>query len=240
MDDGIVIIGTDTGKLVLLNIKEEDYQIIKEYEIKISKLGKLSKQKIIIKFDELYIYKYENKALEKEKELKSSLNKIYLIQELIVINEKEIALNYYQGGLFSSDYIGFFDLDKDIKIQTYKVSKSEQKSCLINKNLFIFFDKYNLYLVDLKNHCRKKTFILPNDDWIISILSLNDEKFLIVQTNYLNQFEVKGDNYELELNCIINLRFFTILKYINGTLLIKREEELSLDEEDNNYYEISG
>ena len=59
---------------------------------------------------------------------------------MIVINEKEIALNYYQGGLFSSYCIGFFDLDKDIKIQTYKVSKSEQKSCLINKVPFIYFN----------------------------------------------------------------------------------------------------
>ena len=86
--------------------------------------------------------------------------------------------------------------------------------------------------------------MLPNDDydWSKSILSLNDRKFLIVQANYLNQFEViKGVDYELKLNCIINLSFWTILKYINGTLLlIKHKEELSLDEEDNFYYEISG
>ena len=63
---------------------------------------------------------------------------------------------------------------------------------------------------------------------------------MVVQDDYLNQFEVKGDDYELKLNCIINLRFWSILKYINGTLLIGREKELSLDEEDNVYYEISG
>jgi len=241
MDDGIVIIGTNTGKLVLLNIKEEDYQIIKEYEIEIHKLCKLSKQKIIFESNYiLNIYKYENKALEKEKEIKSSLNKIYSIQDMIVVNEKEIALNYYQGGLFSSYCIGFFDLDKDIKIQAYKVSKSEQKSCLINKDLFIYFDNYNLYPVDLKNHKRKKEFILPNEKRVESILSLNDNKFLVAQDDYLNQFEVKGDDYELKLNCIINLRFWSILKYINGTLLIQRKEELYWDEENNDYYEISG
>lgn len=239
MDDGIVIIGTDTGKLVLLNIKEEDYQIIKEYEIEILKLCKLSKQKIIFESNFLNIYKYENKALEKEKEIKSSLNKIHSIQDMIVVNEKEIALNYYQGGLFSSHCIGFFDLDKDIKIQNYKVSESDQKSCLINKELFIFSDNYNLYPVDLKNHSRKKAFILPNKDWIYSILSLKDNKFLVVQGNYLNQFEVKGGHYELELNCSINLSFRTILKYINGTLLIYRKERRSLLD-DNGYYEILG
>jgi len=240
MDDGIVIIGTDTGKLVLINIKEEDYQIIKEYEIEIHKLCKLSKQKIIIESNYiLNIYKYENKALEKEKEIKSSLNKIYSIQDMIVVNEKEIALNYYQGGLFSSYCIGFFDLDKDIKIQNYKVSESEQKSCLINKELFIFFDNYNLYPLDLKNHSRKKAFILPNENWIDSILSLKDNKFLVVQRNYLNQFEVKDGHYELKLNCSINLSFWTILKYINGTLLIYRKERRSLLD-DNGYYEILG
>ena len=123
MDDGIVIIVTDAGKLVLINIKEEDYQIIKEYEFEILKLCKLSKQKIIIESNHiLNIYKYENKALEKEKEIKSSLNKIYSILDMNVVDEKEIALNYCQGGLFSSFYIGFFALDKDIKIQSYKFS----------------------------------------------------------------------------------------------------------------------
>ena len=110
MDDGIVIIYTNTYKLVLINIKEEDYQIIKEYEIEIGKICKLSKQKIIIESNyTLNIYNYEKKALEKEKELK---NKSYSsnIREIIAINEKEIALNYYQGGLFSSESIVSMDI----------------------------------------------------------------------------------------------------------------------------------
>ena len=110
MDDGIVIIYTNTYRLVLINIKEEDYQIIKEYEIEIGKICKLSKQKIIIESNyTLNIYNYEKKALEKEKELK---NKSYSsnIREIIAINEKEIALNYYQGGLFSSESIVSMDI----------------------------------------------------------------------------------------------------------------------------------
>ena len=241
MDDGIVIIYTNTYKLVLINIKEEDYQIIKEYEIEIGKICKLSKQKIIIESNyTLNIYNYEKKALEKEKELK---NKSYSsnIREIIAINEKEIALNYYQGGLFSSESIAFFDLDKDIKIQSYKVSEYGYKSCLINKDLFIYSDKYNLYPVHLKNHSRKKEFRLPNKHSVNSILSLNDKKFLVIQENYLNQFEVEGADNELKLNYTINLSFRLILKYLNGTLLtLTKRDEKSWDEEDEYYYEISG
>lgn len=70
---------------------------------------------------------------------------------------------------------------------------------------------------------------------------MNDKKFLVIQENYLNQFEVEGADNELKLNYTINLSFLIILKYLNGTLLtLTKRDEKPWDEEDEHYYEISG
>ena len=160
MDDGIVIILTEKNKLLSVDIKEKDFQMLQELEIEfegIKYIGKLSAKKIIIveSRGNVTIYKYENKKLTIEKELNSA-KKFQYIEKMTVINEKEISLSYIQNTLFSSSYnIGFIDLEKDYKIQSYKTGDLIIL-CLINDDLFIYGEENKLYRIHLKNHSKKK------------------------------------------------------------------------------------
>ena len=62
MDDGIVIIRTDSGEIILIDIKEKNYEIIKKEEIHARKIIKLSNQKILVfEWEKINKYIYENK-----------------------------------------------------------------------------------------------------------------------------------------------------------------------------------
>ena len=57
MDDGIVIIRTDSGEIILIDIKEKNYEIIKKEEIHARKIIKLSNQKILVfKWEKINIF----------------------------------------------------------------------------------------------------------------------------------------------------------------------------------------
>ena len=146
-----------------------------------------------------------------EKEINST-KKFQYIEGMIIINEKEIVLNYLQNTLLSSNYnIGFIDLEKDNKIQSYKTGNLI-KYCLINEDLFIYAEENKLYPIHLKNHSKKKEFVLPNESRIESIISLNEKKFLAVQKDYCNQFEVESEN-KIKISNIIQMRIKKLLKY---------------------------
>ena len=191
MDDGLVILYIrNPNKLLLIDIKEKELQILQEIKQKFCfELSKLSPKKIIFcegDRNKLNIYKYENKNLKKEKEinLEKKFKSIYYINN--VVNEKEIVFSYEQNSLFGdSGAIGFYDLEKDNKIQYYKINGANVVSCVINKDLFIYAEDNILYQINLKNHKRKE-FELPNsyNYEISSIISLNENKFLVAQSYY--------------------------------------------------------
>ena len=103
--------------------------------------------------------------------------------------------------------------------------------CLINDDLFIYGEENKLYRIHLKNHSKKKEFVLPNDNRIKSIISLNEKKFLVIQDHYCNQFEVEGNN-KIKICNIIQLRINLILKYPNSRILVQIHKRRNLEEED--------
>ena len=67
MDDGIVIIRTNSGEIILIDIKEQNYEIIKKEEINARKIIKLSNQKILVfEWEKINKYIYKNKIKNKK------------------------------------------------------------------------------------------------------------------------------------------------------------------------------
>lgn len=107
---------------------------------------------------------------------------------MLLINEKEIAFDYYIDVLISNSYyIGFFDLEKDKKIQSFSVDDRYKIMTLLNEDIFIYSNINKLYPVYLKTHSRKKQFKIENEWFLKGIVSLNDKKFLVLcTTTFIN------------------------------------------------------
>jgi hypothetical protein len=100
------------------------------------------------------------------------MKKIKKIYDVCLINQNEIAMNYYEEGLFSTtNYYGFFDIEKDKKIQAFSYKYYfifPSILCLINKELFLFANGSSFYPIHLKNH-KKKVNIIVNTTLIILV-----------------------------------------------------------------------
>lgn len=126
---------------------------------------KASNQKILIvnTEGEIKVYIYENKQikLQSEKTLKStkkveswSINR-FSRDDICLINDKEIVIRYMAAGFLSyNSFIGFFDIENDKEIQSFKYSVDSFAK--INGNLLIFTVKNKLYPVYLENHAKKR------------------------------------------------------------------------------------
>ena len=163
MNDGQLIVRS--GKEIkIFNIKENEIETTNVFKIEVSKMFKLSEQKILM-FDydnEKYLYIYEKGKLIKvnTKKLKS-LEKIYIGKnDMYPINDNEVAIFYEKEGYFSSSYyLGFFDLEKDKIIQDFKDNSrgDADKLCLMNENLLVYaenegiINSINLKIIVKKN-----------------------------------------------------------------------------------------
>ena len=255
MEDGIVFI-TTTSKIMLLDIKEKEFEIVysleieslnedKNEEMKNFAFFKLSNEKIILliykyiyknkilnklnyTIFESYLFDYKNQKLTLEKSSKlNSTKNIYFDEKdkLMIINDKEIVMTYFESGMFfHSFYLMFLDLEKDKKIESIKLTNSEYFHsilCPINKDIFIFTGDNKLYPIHLRNHRRKKEFCLDGHESINSAFSLNDKQFMVASTKYIYHLELKQDN---KLNQIqkIELSNSKIIKYRKNSLIILR------------------
>ena len=200
MNDGHLIVRSGKG-IKLINVKENEIETLNFFPIEVKRIFKLSEQKILMfGYDEQkYLYVYENgKLIEVNKKKLKTLEKIYISEkEIYPINENEVAIFYEVEGIFNSTYyLGFFDLEKDKRIQYFKDEErgDADKLCLINENLMIYGGFKKLYPIHLKNHSKKKPFILESGTRIQSIFSLNEKQFIVSQEYYINQFELEKDN----------------------------------------------
>lgn len=208
MDDGVVIMRADNG-IKLLDIKDDRVDVIKKiYVYNISKIFK-SNQKILSFADErneegIYkksIYNYKNKNLELvegEKELKSMKKIEFNFDYSYLISENEILIAYFTSGIFSDNhYISFYDIEKDKKIQNISYNCDYQINgpfCKINSELLLFAVGDVLYPIDIKHHKKKKEYKFENFNRIYSIMTLNENQFLVAQTQNINQFVLDKDN----------------------------------------------
>ena len=174
--------------------------------------------KTLFKNKEIKIYAYKECQLimVDQKELETFKNNVgYDNNQICAINEKEIAISFSQFSVFSFGkyYLGFFDIEKDKKIQTfeYKCLPTNIFS-LINEQLFIYSIENKIYPVHLKNHSRKKEFKLPNFGIIHSVFPLNNNHFIAAQENFINYFELENDTkfsliYSITLNSNVLMKF---------------------------------
>jgi len=234
MDDGIIIIkGRQSCSeiMLLVNIEEKAFEIIQSYKYIYDKIFKLS-NKELLSIDsgcekiKTYIYEDKKLKLENEKELKSTkkiwnhLNK----EDICIINEKELSIYYNEKGLFSdSKYIGFFDIDKDKKIQSFKYYVDAFG--LINKDLFIFSRFNILYPIHLKNHSKKKEYYIDNGGKIDSIFPLNEKHFIVANNYFIYQFELENNN-KFKMIHNIELINYNLLKYPKNRLLFTESDNV--------------
>ena len=195
MNDGLLMIRRDKG-INLINVKENEIEMVNFFPIERNRMFKLSDQKILM-FDykkQKYLYIYENgKLIEVNKRKLKVLEKIHISDRnnIYPINENEVAIFYEEEGLFNNSYyLEFFDLEKDKRIQYFKDDGEgdADKLCLINENLLIYVVGKNIYPIHLKNHSKKKPFILENGYQINSVFSLNEKQFIVSQNDFINQF----------------------------------------------------
>ena len=64
------------------------------------------------------------------------------------------------------------------KIKSFKVSESNlyPPFCLINKDIFVFYNSLSLYTFLLSNYSKEEFFI---GDRVRSIIALNEKKFIV-------------------------------------------------------------
>ena len=235
MDDDIVIIATDE-EIKLINIKEKDFEIIQTMKIKAKKLLKMSEHKILV-FDlnkKTYFFPYENKNLKSVNETKiKGINKLDINHfHIFKINENELAISYTDGIFTINRNVGFFDLKNGKKLKSFNVAEWNLTPpfCLINKDIFVFYDRFCLITILLSNHSKEEFYMSDVDfrDSVKSIISLNEKKFIVTLYNRIKLFELKGVKNIININTI-NLNCDIIKKYPKSRLLIKEKKNESSD-----------
>ena len=227
MDDDIILISADM-KLMLIDIKKPEFEIIQILKIQFPKILKLSNEKILIKiandFGNIYIYKNKNLVLEKQIKLNSLKNIDF--NKYISINEKEIAVEKEEKYLNSNEndrYLYFFDLEKDKKIKSFQFEAgTEIDFDLFNNKVFIIGNKRKILIIDLTSHSKKNSFSLPEPGNIHSIIVLNYKKFIACQVSHINLFEFDKD-YKFNLINKVSLSNEYIIKYPKSRFLIREQ-----------------
>ena len=230
MNDGQLIVRSGE-EIKIFNIKENEVENTNIFKISVERMLKLSEQKILM-FDyheQKYLYVYEKGKLIKvnTKKLKT-LEKISISENhMYPINDNEIAIFYEEEGIFSSSYcLGFFDLEKDKKIQYFKVDSGDaDKLCLMNENLLVYAQKEEKIInsINLKNHSKKKRFKLEEGCDVQSVFSSNEKQFIVSQEYKINQFELGKDN-NFNLIKILDLEHANISKYTKNRFIILKNE----------------
>ena len=233
IEDNVILVHT-SGKLYLVEVEEANIETIQKIELNFDKIYGPYNNKIFFQFENskeeqiIHAYVYKNKKLKFEKKIQlNSMKKLNFNPEsnddCCLINEKEIGVYYYENGfLGEKSYFGFFDLEKDKKIQSFQIPNDAEKLlCLINKDILVYTVDNKIYPVHLKNHSKKKEIKLEN--WYIdSIVVLNEKKFLVNQKKYLNQFEIDKDNKIMLTHSIdmeIDSFYESLYKYPKDRLL---------------------
>ena len=128
--------------------------------------------------------------------------------------------------------VGFFDLKNGKKLKSFNVAEWNLTPpfCLINKDIFVFYDRFCLITILLSNHSKEEFYMNDVDfrDSVESIISLNEKKFIVTLYNRIKLFELKGVKNIININTI-NLNCDIIKKYPKSRLLIKEKKNESSD-----------
>lgn len=232
MDDGQIII-TQYDGISVLNIKEKEIEIKQTIRDNLFNIYKLSNESFLSMIHSktkhksisiLKIYSY------KDGEIKDNYI-IILEKELYdpcVISENEIALSYYEKGLFGgyNSYIIFYDIKKEKQINTLKF---DGMNTLIT---FSYNNKYSILLIEqesIQNEKQKKIILFDNvkhkiegdiiiNDLFDSIITLNNTFFLTFnkKTKKISQYEIDNNKNKIKINLKEtkeNDDIFTVGKY---------------------------
>ena len=230
MDDGLVLVATNS-EIMLINIKENNFEIIQSLKTELYKVFKLTNEKFLaIEKDKSKgnIYIYKNKYLEFKKQISLKyVNNMYWFDNICILNEKELIIYFCN----IKKLIGYnlcvyvIDLEKDKKIKSLYLNWFLTLSYdLIYDKALIVGGERKLLIIDLTNYSKKKEFTLPNKGNIHSIIALNEKQFIVGQYDCLSQFELDKD-YKFKLICHIGLKSNYICKYPKSRFLIRPSYE---------------
>ena len=214
LDDGNLII-SDNFHLHLFKLNNKGIEKIESFNIYSSRINKLSKDNIItLDNQKISLYSYENNKKLCHKfsfeisELKCKFDALFelfngvtytSLHDIFVINENEILIFYTYTGIGDNNqthYFLFYNVKKGKNIKSIKIGTKDFHSAdfsLYDKNNLFASYKNKIFLIDLKSHSIKNTFIIDNDAKSFSLISLN-KKFILVAVKeshgyYIWQYE---------------------------------------------------
>ena len=231
MNDGLILVATNQ-ELMLIEIKQRNYEIIQQLKTEFVLIVKLKNEKILAitekNLENIFIYKNKNLVLEKQIKLKSIKVKS-IIWDYFIINENEIAI-YTQWFDFFYGYrkrrINFIDIEKDKRIEYYDFIFSVPFSIdSLNEKYLIGGNSVEIFAIDLKNHSKiGKKFLSHEQGPIHSVLCLNKTQFIVCQYECIHQYEFTNDS---KFKLISTVEFATahIYKYPKRRFLIVTEKD---------------
>ena len=228
IDDNTICILINS-EILLINIEEKNFEIIQSIKKEVSKMIKLTNQKILV-FEggaktstSIFIYENKKLILENEISLNPLKNNIYDSVDIQVVNEKELLILYFHAGFFDFKYyLSFINIETGKKIKSFGLSFRHAIS-LFNENILIVGSEKKIYPIDLINHTKKKEFKLEKMSNIHSILTLNEKQIIVAQYDYINQFELDS-SYNFKLLHFIELQSNKIYKFPKSRFIIEARE----------------
>ena len=228
MDDGLILV-VAKSKIMLINIKEDSFEIIQSLKTEFSKIFKLTNEKYLTieekKVGNIFIYKNKNLIFEKQISLKS-IKELYWLDSICTLNEKEL-ITYFDATWFTpKKCIYVIDLEKDKKIISFKLDVIFGPFAfdVIYDKILIAGSGRKVYVIDLIIYSIKLEAIFENKSNIHSIIALNEKQFIVGQFDFINQFELDKD-YKFKLIYSIALKSNYIYKYPKSRFLIRPDGE---------------
>ena len=175
--------------------------------------------------EDIYIYSYENGKLNQEKILKLYKKKEQRnIKNVVSLNEKEIVIYYSKVGKIYgwNAFIKFYDIIKDIKIQTLKLGDYDNgsKMILFDKNNLIVEYNYKLVLIDPIQKFIKVAINHGRERRIHSMIPLNYKQLVTVDFDYYYLYEIENDKikyiYKMLGRAPSNLKKYPDNKFITN------------------------
>ena len=227
LDGNLMLI--ENKKLKLIEIKENDISIIKEWNIKNKKTKNLyalsNGQIITYTKDDNFInfYKYDNKDITLFN--KSISTQKSGIDNICQINENEIAVTCCEKGLFYGDKYNliFYNINN---ISIIKILDISGQLCLLKENYLIVAGTSIIYLIDLIKHgIAIKISAKHSSNIKYSLIKINEDSFIII-ANSIYQYDLKNKKIVYSGSYIFNANLALMLS--ENKLLVENLSGLNL------------
>ena len=121
-----------------------------------------------------------------------------MAKEFFCKDTRECGMRYKKEGKFwgVNYFLIFYDIENKKEIKTFKFDDSLSAQFgtpwhLVNKNIFSYYTKKKLYLIDLKNHTIKNEYKIK---FYSDIFFLNETKILMKSGCNIHQCELEKSN----------------------------------------------